>query len=130
MKRILILISAGFIILLFGVWFALRILIGQNVKENILVAKQKYSGTAEDALISFLHDESNSAYDRTHTAIWTLGQIHSEKALPILYEYYENDPKGETCFGKHDTRLCQSKIHTAIVVIERGRLFSHARLNK
>ena len=102
--------------------------IGHDVKDNINIAKQQYPGSAEDALISFLMDEKNSTYDRTHTAIWTLGQIRSEKALPILYEHYKNDPEGKTCYGRHNAELCQYEIHKAIVAIERGWWFSHARL--
>ena len=80
-------------------------------------------------MISFLLDENNSAYDRTHTAIWTLGRIRSEKALPILYEYYRDDPEGRTCYGRHETELCQYEIRKAIVAIEKvGWWFSHERL--
>jgi hypothetical protein len=128
MKKILIIISAGIILVLCCSTFAIHTWIGHDIKENIYIAEQKYPGTAEDALISFLLDEDNSTYDRTHVAIWTLGQIRSEKALPVLYEYYKNDPEGKTCYGRHDSVLCQYEIHKAIVAIERGRLFSHARL--
>ena len=128
MKRKLILAGIGIVLFLGGVLLAIHIWIGQSVKGNILIAKQKYPGKAENALISFLLDESNSTIDRTHGAIWTLGQIRSEKALPILNGLYENDPKGLTCFGKHNSRLCQYEIHKAIVTIESGWLFSHARL--
>ena len=69
--------------------------------------QQQYTGTAEDALIAFLQDENKSAYEKTHKATWTLGQIRSQKALPILKELYQNDPKGETCYGKHDNMPCQ-----------------------
>jgi hypothetical protein len=51
-------------------------------------------------------------------AIYTLGQINSKKALPILKGLYKNDPKGKTCHGKHDSVLCQKGIHTAIETIE------------
>ena len=89
MKRILILIGIGIIIILAGAAFALHIWIGHGVKENINIVQQKYPDTAEDALISYLLDENNAAYDRTHKAIWTLGQVRLEKALPILREYFD-----------------------------------------
>ena len=42
---------------------------------------------------------------------------------------YINDPEGETCYGGHDSHLCQYEIHKAIVSIKKGWLFSHARFN-
>ena len=87
MKRILILTAAGFIVISLGVLLTIHTRIEQSVKENISIAQQKYPGPAEDALISFLLDEENYSNDRTHLAIWTLGRIKSEKALPFLRDY-------------------------------------------
>lgn len=107
-----------------GAFFLLFILlrpffrIGHDIKGRISIAQQRYSGTAEDALIAYLVDTTNSPHDRGDVAIWTLGQIHSKKALPILKGLYKNDPRGKTCHGKHDYMLCQYGIHTAIVTIE------------
>jgi hypothetical protein len=94
--------------------------IGHDIKERISIAQQRYPNatTEEDALIAYLVDTTNSPHDRGDMAIWTLGQIHSKKALPILKGLYKNDPKGKTCHGKHDYMLCQYGIHTAIVTIE------------
>jgi len=119
MKRILI----SFGISLAALFLLLILLrpffrIGHDIKERISIAQQRYPGTAEDALIAYLVDTTNSPHDRGDVAIWTLGQIHSKKALPILKGLYKNDPKGKTCHGKHDYMLCQYGIHTAIVTIE------------
>ena len=94
--------------------------IGPEIKEHISIAQHRYpnAATAEDALIAYLADTTNSPHDRGVIAIWTLGQIHSQKALPILKELNKNDPKGKTCHGKHDSVLCQKGIHTAIETIE------------
>jgi hypothetical protein len=94
--------------------------IGPDIKEHIRIAQQRYpnAATAEDALITYLADTTNSPHDRGVIAIWTLGQIHSKKALPILKRLYMNDPEGKTCHGKHDQMLCQKGIHTAIETIE------------
>ena len=94
--------------------------IGPDIKEHISTAQQRYpnAATEEDALIAYLVDTTNSPRDRGDIAIWTLGQIHSKKALPILKGIYRNDPKGKTCHGKHDSVLCQKGIHTAIETIE------------
>jgi hypothetical protein len=91
--------------------------IGHDIKENISIAQQRYPGTTEDALIAYLVDTTNSPHDRG-MAIYSLGQIHSKKALPILKGLYKNDPKGKTCYRKHDSVLCQKEIHTAIETIE------------
>ena len=92
--------------------------IGHDIKERVSIVQQRYPGTAEEALIAYLVDLTNSPHDRGDVAIWTLGQIHSKKALPILKGLYRNDPKGKTCHGKHDYMICQYGIHTAIVTIE------------
>jgi hypothetical protein len=38
-------------------------------KENIALVRQQYPGSAEDALIAYLTDTSNSPENRTHIAI-------------------------------------------------------------
>ena len=62
--------------------------------------------------------------------ILTLGQVRSQKALPFLMELYRDDPEGGSCYGRHEELLCQYEIHKAIEAIEKGSLFSYARLNK
>lgn len=121
--------TGGLIVLFMIAGTILYFWIGSSVTEHIAIAQEKYPGTAEEALIAFLMDESNPTVERTHTAIWTLGQIRSEKALPILKELYADDPEGKTCYGKHDSLLCQYEIHKAIRAIEKRQLFSYARLN-
>jgi hypothetical protein len=138
MKRTLTItgISLGLLFLCFIL--AMRIWIGHGINERINIAKQQYSGIAEDALIAFLSDTTHTPQDRSDIAIWTLGQIRSQKALPILKKLYKNDPEGRTCKYHHDTVLCQCEIHKAIVSIERKGLDtkeknwfgSWSRLNK
>jgi hypothetical protein len=128
-KPILLFSGAGIILLFLG-FLALYVWIDFSVKENIAFAKKKYPGKAEDALIAFLRDENNSPESRTHLAIYTLGQIKSKKALPILYSLYKNDPEGKTCKGRHDKVICQYGLHTAIECIENDFGFLHGRLNR
>ena len=127
-KRILVIIGISVPVVFICSLLAIHIWIGLDVRKNINIAKQKYPGTAEEALISFLQDENNSYHDRTHIAIWTLGQIKSGKALPLLKSYYKNDPKGLTCYRKHNSVLCQYELHKAIVQIESKWVFTHPRL--
>ncbi len=124
-------IAAGILVaLLVAGVLSMSIWIRSDVKKNISIAQQKYPGTAEEALISFLQDNSNSYNDRTHVAIWTLGMLKSEKALPVLKSYYKDDPKGLTCHGHHNQMLCQYGLYKAIVQIEGKWMYSTAGLNR
>ena len=118
MKRILIKIGILLTFILFCFILAIRIWIGHDIKGNIALAKTLYPGKAEDALIAFLMDTNNSPNDRSQVAIWTLGQIRSKKAFPVLTELYKDDPEGKTCKGHHNSVLCQYEIHKAMVSIE------------
>ena len=92
--------------------------IEHGIINNIEIAKGKYDGKAEDALISYLLDKSNTPHQRSHVAIWTLGQIKSQQALPYLKEFYHDDPRGYSCKNKHDSVLCQRCLFNAITAIE------------
>lgn len=129
-KRILFIIGSGMLAILICSFFAMYVWIDQDVKKNINIAKQKYSGTAEDALIAYLLDTTNSPSDRSQIAIWTLGQIKSQKALPVLKGLYKNDPEGRTCSGRHNSVLCQYEIYKAINAEEVNLWPLHQRLNK
>lgn len=128
LKRVAIGVGIAMTIML--ALLAFHFLIGLSVKSNIQKAQKMYSGNAEEALIAFLLDENNTASDRSHIAVWTLAQIESDKALPVLYQYYKSDPQGNTCYGKHHTELCQYEISKAINAIEKKSLFSYAKYNK
>jgi hypothetical protein len=124
MKRILIITAMSMVVILVMVLSGIKLWIRESVKEHIQTATYKYGGSAEEALIAFLLDEENSFEDRTHVAVWTLGQIRSDKALPILQDLYRDDPRGKSCHGHHDHMLCQYEIHKAIQAIERGSPFN------
>lgn len=119
-KKIVAYVVLGMVFLAIALIFAMRIWIGHSVRENISIAKSQYPGTAEDALIAFMLDKGHSPFERSHTAVWTLGKLRSEKALPYLNEMYTKDPEGLTCKGRHDEVLCQYELHKAIVNIEQG----------
>ncbi len=103
--------------------------IEESVLKNIGIAQEKYTGRAEDALLAFLLDTTNTYYDRSHIAVWTLGQIKSKKAMPIIKQMYKDDPSGVTCKGRHDSVICQRVLHYAIIAIESDRKLQ-AELNK
>jgi len=121
-KHTILITGMSLVVLFLGFFFTMRILIGHEIKANIDIARKQYTGKAEDALIAYLADSTNSPRDRTEIAIWTLGQIRSSKALPVLKDLYKNDPEGKTCRGRHNSVLCQYGIHKAIVSIENNWL--------
>jgi hypothetical protein len=122
---------------LFAIFNALFLTIGSlgrpgikdSIEKNIGIAQEKYPGTAEEALIAYLLDTKNTYHDRSHIAIWTLGQIKSGKALPIIRQLYKDDPSGVTCKGRHDRVICQRELHNAITAIESDRKL-YAGFNK
>jgi hypothetical protein len=122
MKRILFIVLLSLSVLLFCFFLAGRIMCRHGIIDRIGIAEKQYPGKAEDALIAYLLDTTHSSRDRSDVAIWTLGQIRSKKALPILLNLYKNDPEGMTCKGKHVSVLCQYEIHKAIVSIEHNWL--------
>ena len=128
-RRLIILITGLFAVIVLG-FIAVCSWIDYDIKENISIAQERYPGNAEDALIAYLLDTTNSPRNRSALAIWTLGQIKSKKALPVLQDLYKNDPKGETCHGNHDYVLCQYEIHKAMNAVNANRWPKHARLNK
>lgn len=130
MKRILIIIGGVLLFLIILAGSGVYLWIDMDVRKNIQIAKSLYPGTAEDALIAYLLDSTKSANDRTHVAVWTLGQIHSQKGRPILLKLYQNDPEGLTCKGKHHLVLCQYGIYKALRATESTGWPLHARLNK
>lgn len=130
MKKFLIITGSALTGILLTGFIVLYFWTGSYIIRNIELARNKYGGSAEDALISYLADESNSFNDRTHKAVWTLGMIKSEKALPLLKSLYKDDPEGKTCHGRHSSVLCQYELYKAIEKIETGRLFTYERYKK
>lgn len=125
MKKTVLLILIGLTLIASVGLGSIYFWVKSDVKANIEIAQSIYKGNPEEALISFLLDDSNSPNDRTHIAIWTLGQIKSAESLPILNELYTDDPDGETCYGKHDHLLCQYEIYKAIEAINGNTLFTY-----
>jgi hypothetical protein len=130
MKRKIIIICFVLAGLLAVTFIGVYVWIGVSVQKNISTAKEIYGGKAEDTLIAYLQDESNSFHDRSHVAIWTLGQIRSQKAIPLLEHLYMDDPEGKTCKGKHDSVLCQYEIHKALQACRSNWWPLHERLNR
>ena len=113
--------------LFFGTLLGLWLWIDRDVKKNITIAREIHPGTPEDALIAYLQDSTISPQSRTKVAVWTLGQIKSQKAIPVLKGLYKDDPEGKTCH--HNVAICQYGLHKAIIAIESDWVLLHQRLN-
>ena len=128
MKRLIYIVLSFAFLVITASLFSLYFYIKADVGSNIELAEQKYHSHGENALISYLEDEKNPYFDRTHIAVWTLGKVRSQRALPVLKKYYLNDPAGRSCKGMHHKKLCQYEIHKAIKAIENGTFLSYASL--
>jgi hypothetical protein len=58
-------------------------LIFKGVQQYSTAAQSTYGGDAVGALIALVEDE-NASFESRNSAIWALGQLGSERALPIL----------------------------------------------
>ena len=82
-------ISIGIIFFCFFFLVSVNI-IGFSVKEKCRLAQSKYGGDCAQALISYLDDETNS-FEKRNDAVWALGQLGDERAMPVLEKYYSGD---------------------------------------
>lgn len=62
-------------------------IIGYGVKDTCQDAKEQYSGDCVEALTQYLDDDSNSFRTR-NSAVWALGQLGDDRALPTLQKHY------------------------------------------
>lgn len=130
MKRALIIIGSGLLLIFIFVGPGIYLWGHFAIKKSINIVKSRYPGKAEDALIAYLLDTTNSPHDRSYLAISTLGQIGSQKARPVLLKLYKNDPEGKTCRGRHDKVLCQYEIYKALNARKVNWWPLHQRLNR
>ena len=114
------LFSLGFILFIF--YFLLSVnLIGYSVKNKCQIAQAKYSGDCVEALISYLDDQTNDFLTR-NSAIWALGQLGDERALPVLKKYYTSY-SGERC--NRSEALAQLELQRAISYFEGNLNITH-----
>jgi hypothetical protein len=115
-----ILLRAILIVLVVGVVgiLALSFSIELGVKRVCERATRAYPGDKADALImsvkSDVHGYSAQLYRANNYALWALGQLGDQRALPFL----RNLATGQPC--DHETNLCQGEIQKAIQKLERN----------
>ena len=73
----------------FALFFVITsVWIGFDVKRQCRDAKSEYGqDKCVDALLMILNDEGRG-FSARNSAIWALGQLGDEKALPVLQSYY------------------------------------------
>ena len=81
--------------------------IRSSVKEIGAEATQEFRGDRIEALMSYVNSENHSLRQRNR-AVWALGQIGDERALPVLEKWYTGGP----C--DHDNSLCQRELQRAV----------------
>lgn len=120
-KLLLILIAIG-LSLLFITFIASGLMIGAEVESVCRVAKQEYEtdGSASprcvDALIMLVGDE-NKSYRMRNSAVWALGQLGDKSALPVLRQYYtDNIPAKESL----EKSISQYELKKAIKLVNGG----------
>jgi hypothetical protein len=62
-------------------------IIGSHVKSFSQMAQEHFPGDRVSALISMVDCETCDMYNRDH-AVWALGQLGDERAVPVLEKYY------------------------------------------
>jgi len=94
-------------IFLFFAFLCICFSIRSSVKEISAKAVRQYPGDRIEALVTYVDSENHSLKQR-NLAVWALGQIGDERALPLL----EKSWTGRPC--DHSSRLCQREVGKAI----------------
>src|SRR4030042_2030169 len=87
--------------------------IRSGVKKISAEATQQHPGDRIEALIAYVNSEDHILRKR-NLAVWALGQIGDERALPVLSRFYTARP----C--DHDNCLCQRELQKAIKLCDGG----------
>ncbi len=115
MDKKLIFYFSGIVIVLVLFVFILGLnFIGYGVKEQCKIAQDRHDGDCVEALMQCVDDEDNGYYSR-NSAIWALGQLGDERALPILKKYYTGYTGERT---NRNTTLAQLELKRAIGYME------------
>ena len=108
-KVVLVLLIVSVTALLIA-YAGIRIWIGSDLDEVISEATRQYEGDSVEALISYLESDDQSLVEKNN-AIWALGKLRDERALPALDKLVV----GDEC--NHSEYVCQRTLSTAINTI-------------
>jgi hypothetical protein len=90
------------------------------VKTRCSDAQEEFSGDCVEALVAVIQSVHHS-YLAKNRAIWALGQLADERALPALCDLQSGVPCRRPCH--RDLHVCQYEIERAIKWSEKGTLF-------
>jgi hypothetical protein len=108
-------IGVGILLFLF-IFLVTCTQIGYDVKKRCELAQSKYGGECVEALMSQVADES-SQYGK-NSAIWALGQLGDERALPFLEKYDNGEPLPKR--EPWDEGISQYELRKAIKLLKSG----------
>ena len=110
-KKYIVYVTLSCLTFLFIVYLWVCFSIRSGVIDISAEATQLYPGDRIEALITYVNSEDHSLNQRNR-AVWALGQIGDQRALPVLTPSYTGGP----C--DHDSRLCQKELQKAIKLCE------------
>jgi hypothetical protein len=101
-------IGAGLLVLvLAGAFAVVTVVIRSGVRDVSEAAVAEYGGDRVDALMALADSTDHSMRERNR-AVWALGQIGDQRALPVLERHFTGQP----C--DHERFLCQYELKKAI----------------
>jgi len=106
-------IVGGLMLVVFAGYLAICARIGMGVRAQVDRARSQYAGDPVEALMALVADEGQPLKDR-NDAIWALGQLADERALPLLRKLRTGRP----CDHAH--RVCEHELEKAIALAEGG----------
>lgn len=111
MRRKLLLAGAGLLTLLVLGLAGLVVSIRSGLQRFSDDAVMRFPGSRMEALMRVVDCDTCAMETRNH-AVWALGQMEEERALPTLKRHFDGQP----C--SHSTRLCQYELGKAIRMME------------
>ena len=111
MKFFLVVLSIIIILGLCGSYIGLRIWFKSDINKIRNSAQSKFEGDKIEALISVLNSDSEKLKNKNQ-AIWALGKLNDERAMPTLKNLQTNSE----C--NHSRFVCQRELEKAINNLE------------
>ena len=111
LSRITLIVIAIFLFVIGSAYIGLRIWIKADINQISELAMAQFEGEKVEALIAFIDSDSSSLNEKNR-AIWALGKLNDERALPVLHSL----KTGEEC--NHAEFVCQRELEKAISNLE------------
>jgi hypothetical protein len=106
-------ISVILFVAIVALFMTAETMIGLGVRKFSQLAQEQYPSDRVSALIKMVECESCPMADRNH-AVWALGQLADQRALPILEKHYTGKP----C--DHVNEVCQYELDKALRLVRSG----------